>query len=212
MADRFEKNLREKLKDYERPVPEDIWKGIEQGMAGRRKRGRRLMPIWYATAGIAAAACLLVVMYMSNDTQMQQTVAETERRHNARKAVDNAVGDVMGSDIIAGITAMAENGTREKTMTAHLTAPETDDEGSMTTTAEEKQQVDNGGEAENTGSTLPEEDKSRPGLQTAKKQEDRKWDTNPHKDNSKDRTGDTRRRDRGGRLSASIYGTGVPSS
>ena len=134
MADRFEKNLREKLKDYERPVPEDIWKGIEQGMAGRRKRGRRIMPIWYATAGIAAAACLLVVMYMSNDTQMQQTVAETERRHNARKAVDNAVGDVMGSDIIAGITAMAENGTREKTMTAHLTAPETDDEGSMTTT------------------------------------------------------------------------------
>ena len=80
------------------------------------------MPIWYATAGIAAAACLLVVMYMSNDTQMQQTVAETERRHNARKAVDNAVGDVMGSDIIAGITAMAENGTREKTMTAHHAA------------------------------------------------------------------------------------------
>ena len=36
MADRFEKNLQEKLKDYERPVPEDIWKGIEQGMAGRR--------------------------------------------------------------------------------------------------------------------------------------------------------------------------------
>ena len=212
MADKCEKNLREKLKDYERPVPEDIWKGIEQGMAGRRKRGRRRMPIWYATAGIAAAACLLVVMYMSNDTQMQQTVAETERRHNARKAMDNAVGDVMGSDIIAGITAMAENGTREKTMTAHLTAPETDDEGSMTTTAEEKQQVDNGGEAENTGSTLPEEDKSRQGIQTEKKQEDRKWDTNPHKDNSKDRTGDTRRRDRGGRLSASIYGTGVPSS
>ena len=212
MADRFEKNLREKLKDYERPVPEDIWKGIEQGMAGRRKRGRRIMPIWYATAGIAAAACLLVVMYMKNDTQMQQTVADTERRHNARKAVDNAVDDVMGSDIIAGITAMAENGTREKTMTAHLTAPETDDEGSMTTTAEEKQQVDNGGEAENTGSTLPEEDKSRQGMQTEKKQEDRKWDTNPHKDNSKDRTGDTRRRDRGGRLSASIYGTGVPSS
>ena len=136
MADRFEKNLREKLKDYERPVPEDIWKGIEQGMAGRRKRGRRIMPIWYVTAGIAAAACLLVVMYMKNDTQMQQTVAETERRHNARKAVDNAVGDVMGSDIIAGITAMAENGTREKTMTAHLTAPETDDEGSITTTAD----------------------------------------------------------------------------
>ena len=24
MADRFERNLREKLKDYERPVPEDI--------------------------------------------------------------------------------------------------------------------------------------------------------------------------------------------
>lgn len=211
-ADRFEENLREKLKDYERPVPEDIWKGIEQGMAGRRKRGRKLMPIWYATAGIAAAACLLVVMYMGNDTQMRQTVAETERKYNAAKTTGNTTDNTMDNRDIARITAMTGNGTQERTRAGHLAAPATDDEGSIMTATEEKQPGDNGGEAGNTGSTRPEENDNRQGKLTGKEQEERIRNGNPLNDSRKDRPANIRRRGMGGRLSASIYGTGVPSS
>ena len=75
MDNAWKDKLRERFSDYSVPEPEGLWEGIEQGMAGKRRR--TVAPVWWLSGGLAAAAAIaLVVLLPGPGSGPQATMPE----------------------------------------------------------------------------------------------------------------------------------------
>ena len=59
MDNAWKDKLRERFSDYSVPEPEGLWEGIEQGIAGKKRR--KPIPVWWYAGGLAAAAAAIAL-------------------------------------------------------------------------------------------------------------------------------------------------------
>ena len=76
MDNEWKNSLRERFSDYSVPEPEGLWEGIEQGIAGKKRR--KLLPVWLVT-GLAAAAAVALVVFLRPDKTVETPVDTVER-------------------------------------------------------------------------------------------------------------------------------------
>ena len=62
MDNAWKDKLRERFSDYSVPEPEGLWEGIEQGIAGKKRR--KAIPVWWLTGGLAAAAAVALAVLL----------------------------------------------------------------------------------------------------------------------------------------------------
>lgn len=225
MTERFENELRKKLGDYERQVPEDIWQGIEGRMHTSRRHRKRLVTLWTATASVAAAICLFVIMSVRNDDRLQSEIAAIERQHGnmqttAQKALDDnarniiAQADNAQNALPDGNGRRAEETGRESRRTALpgeadalsaesnaiSAAEENGKEHSPASSAQQDNRERTATEADSNGTARHN---GRPAIQGNR----------PTQQHSARREAALRHRTgRERHLEASIYGTGLPSN
>ncbi len=82
--------FQEKLKDLDVSPGEDVWDKISQEL-GEKDRGRKVIPIWWKLAGVAAALLLLVTVgnYISN---------QDDTLNNAPVIVDDETSEEFNSN------------------------------------------------------------------------------------------------------------------
>ncbi|MHB9056335.1 MAG: outer membrane beta-barrel protein [Paludibacteraceae bacterium] len=84
--DDFSRLIKEKLENYQLPVDESVWKGIEQKMTPPRKR--IIPPVWYwISGGAAAAISLLLILKPLSNNETAPVVSET--MHSVMKTIDS---------------------------------------------------------------------------------------------------------------------------
>ena len=76
MDNEWKNSLRERFSDYSVPEPEGLWEGIEQGIAGKKRR--KLLPVWLVT-GLAAAAAVALVVFLRPEKAVETPVDTVER-------------------------------------------------------------------------------------------------------------------------------------
>ncbi len=76
MDNEWKNSLRERFSDYSVPEPEGLWEGIEQGIAGKKRR--KLLPVWLVT-GLAAAAAVALVVFLRPEKTIETPVDTVER-------------------------------------------------------------------------------------------------------------------------------------
>lgn len=76
MDNEWKNSLRERFSDYSAPEPEGLWEGIEQGLAGKKRR--KMLPVWLVT-GLAAAAAVALVVFLRPDKTVETPVDTVER-------------------------------------------------------------------------------------------------------------------------------------
>lgn len=76
MDNEWKNSLRERFSDYYAPEPEGLWEGIEQGLAGKKRR--KILPVWLVT-GLAAAAAVALVVFLRPDRTEETPVDTVER-------------------------------------------------------------------------------------------------------------------------------------
>ncbi|WP_298755315.1 hypothetical protein [uncultured Psychroserpens sp.] len=79
----IDKLFKEQLKDFEVAPPEAVWENIEQELH-KDKRKRRVIPIWWRLAGVAAALLLLftvgnTLFNTNGDNTIEQEVVDTDK-------------------------------------------------------------------------------------------------------------------------------------
>ena len=73
MDNAWKDKLRERFSDYSVPEPEGLWEGIEQGIAGKKRRN--VIPVWWLSGGLAAAAAAVALVVLLPSTK-EQPVSE----------------------------------------------------------------------------------------------------------------------------------------
>ncbi len=76
MDNEWKNSLRERFSDYSVPEPEGLWEGIEQGIAGKKRR--KMLPVWLVT-GLAAAAAVALVVFLRPAKTVETPVDTVER-------------------------------------------------------------------------------------------------------------------------------------
>ena len=76
MDNEWKNSLRERFSDYSVPEPEGLWEGIEQGIAGKKRR--KMLPVWLVT-GLAAAAAVALVVFLRPERAAETPVDTVER-------------------------------------------------------------------------------------------------------------------------------------
>lgn len=76
MDNEWKNSLRERFSDYSVPEPEGLWEGIEQGIAGKKRR--KMLPVWLVT-GLAAAAAVALVVILRPERAAETPVDTVER-------------------------------------------------------------------------------------------------------------------------------------
>lgn len=76
MDNEWKNSLRERFSDYSVPEPEGLWEGIEQGIAGKKRR--KMLPVWLVT-GLAAAAAVALVVILRPERAAEKPVDTVER-------------------------------------------------------------------------------------------------------------------------------------
>ena len=69
MDNAWKDKLRERFSDYSVPEPEGLWEGIEQGIAGKKRRN--VIPVWWLSGGLAAAAAAVALVVLLPSTKEQ---------------------------------------------------------------------------------------------------------------------------------------------
>lgn len=101
MDNAWKDKLRERFSDYSVPEPEGLWEGIEQGIAGKKRRN--LLPVWLISGLAAAAAVALVVFLPSRRTSDQP---ENPDRYAQSVQADTA------RSVLEPVTEPVETGSR----------------------------------------------------------------------------------------------------
>ena len=76
MDNEWKNSLRERFSDYSAPEPEGLWEGIEQGLAGKKRR--KMLPVWLIS-GLAAAAAVALVVFLRPEKAAETPVDTVER-------------------------------------------------------------------------------------------------------------------------------------
>ena len=106
--DPIDRLFEEKLKDHSEVPDPKVWKAIESSL-DKKKKSKRVIPIWWKYAGVAAV--LLLALYLLNPAGEQDTridsVTDTEkdspglRENNMVPAADSDAGRENASPVVA---------------------------------------------------------------------------------------------------------------
>ncbi|WP_298901047.1 hypothetical protein [uncultured Psychroserpens sp.] len=98
----IDKLFKEQLKDFEVAPNDAVWENIERELH-KDKRKRRVIPIWWKIAGVAAALLLLFTvgqkLFSPNDSAIEQEVVDTNKSSNDTSNDTNDTGNTKSSDL-----------------------------------------------------------------------------------------------------------------
>lgn len=110
--DDFSRLIKEKLENYQLPVDESIWKGIEQKMTPPRKR--IIPPVWYwISGGAAAAIALLLILKPLSDNETAPAVSGT--MHPRMKTVGSVDSKRISKPFGTALTIVAQQEKANRT-------------------------------------------------------------------------------------------------
>ena len=127
--------LREQMADYEAPVPDGLWAGIDQQLATQRKAATTsLWRRWAAAAAVAVLAISGGTYWVMNDSTMEPTlsalpsaqrIASTDAPENAESAETASQGKVPHTATPPAIVAVRAISTSPDSMSSTKTKTET---------------------------------------------------------------------------------------
>ena len=122
MDNEWKNSLRERFSDFSVPEPEELWEGIEQGLAGGKRRN--VAPIWWISGATAAAAVAALVLFLRPSAE--QTVNEPVPV--LAEAVDKTVEpepSVPETEAVPEVRSMVSSISRRSLLAESVVEPET---------------------------------------------------------------------------------------
>ncbi|TXE19045.1 hypothetical protein ES692_04090 [Psychroserpens burtonensis] len=150
----IDKLFKEQFKNFEATPSDAVWKNIEAKL-NTDKRKRRVIPIWWKVAGVAAAVVLMFTvantLFNDSDSAVEKEIVDTEKSNNNSISSDtqtdgselNTSEDLENNPIVENEQNSEEKSKDNNTLQNNLTTSEKSDNKTSVTISEEKEKQEN---------------------------------------------------------------------